>query len=161
PCLQARPGGVLVRAGHTEGSVDLARLAGLKPAAVICEVMTPDGRMARMPDLREFSKHHGLKMCTIEELIDYRRKREKLVRRELAIPLPTAHGNFDLFAYASVVDPEPHLALCMGGVGVEVDGIVPVQDEPVLVRVHSECLTGDVFDSLRCDCGSQLHQAME
>jgi 3,4-dihydroxy 2-butanone 4-phosphate synthase/GTP cyclohydrolase II len=161
PCLQARPGGVLVRAGHTEGSVDLARLAGLKPAAVICEVMTPDGRMARLPDLRQFSKQHGLKMCTIEDLIDYRRKREKLVRRELSIKLPTAHGNFDLFAYTSVVDPEPHLALCMGGVGVEIDGIVPVQDEPVLVRVHSECLTGDVFDSLRCDCGSQLHQAME
>jgi 3,4-dihydroxy 2-butanone 4-phosphate synthase/GTP cyclohydrolase II len=161
PCLQARPGGVLVRAGHTEGSVDLARLAGLKPAAVICEVMTPDGRMARMPDLREFSKQHGLKMCTIEDLIDYRRKREKLVRRELTVKLPTAHGDFDLFAYTSVVDPEPHLALCMGGVGVEIDGIVPVQEEPVLVRVHSECLTGDVFDSLRCDCGSQLHQAME
>lgn len=160
PCLRAREGGVLVRAGHTEGSVDLARLAGLKPGAAICEVMTPEGRMARLPDLLAFCQGHGLKMCTIEDLIKYRRRREKLVRREIALKLPTAHGDFDLLAYTSVVDPEPHLALCLGGVGVEVEGCVPVQKEPVLVRIHSQCLTGDIFDSLLCDCGSQLHQAM-
>jgi 3,4-dihydroxy 2-butanone 4-phosphate synthase/GTP cyclohydrolase II len=160
PCLRAREGGVLVRAGHTEGSVDLARLAGLRPAAVICEIMTPDGSMARLPDLLAFCRTHGLKMCTIEDLIKYRRQREKLVRREISLKLPTAHGEFDLFAYTSVVDPEPHLALCTGGVGVEVDGCVPVQKEPVLVRIHSQCLTGDIFESQLCDCGSQLHQAM-
>jgi 3,4-dihydroxy 2-butanone 4-phosphate synthase/GTP cyclohydrolase II len=161
PGLRARPGGVLVRAGHTEGSVDLARLAGLKEAAVICEVMTDDGRMARLPDLKVFCGRHGLKLCTIEDLIKYRRQRERLIRRELAVELPTRHGTFDLIAYTSVVDPEPHLALCLGGVGVEQGGCVPVQTEPVLVRIHSQCLTGDVFDSLLCDCGSQLHQAMQ
>ncbi len=161
PGLMARDGGVLVRAGHTEGSVDLARLAGLKEAAVICEILTPDGHMARLPDLREFCRTHGLKMCTIEDIIKHRRQREKLVRRELAVKLPTAHGDFDLIAYTSVVDPEPHLALCVGGVGAEVKGVVPVQAEPVLVRIHSQCLTGDIFDSLLCDCGTQLHQAME
>jgi 3,4-dihydroxy 2-butanone 4-phosphate synthase/GTP cyclohydrolase II len=160
PCLRARTGGVLVRAGHTEGSVDLARLAGLKEAAVICEVMTPDGRMARLPDLRDFCRTHGLKLCTIEQLIKYRRQRERLVHRELAVKMPTRHGEFDLIAYTSVVDPEPHLALCLGGVGVEINGQVPVQDEPVLVRIHSECLTGDVFGSMRCECGAQLEQAM-
>jgi 3,4-dihydroxy 2-butanone 4-phosphate synthase / GTP cyclohydrolase II len=161
PCLRARPGGVLVRAGHTEGSVDLARLAGLKEAAVICEVMNPDGSMARLPDLREFCARHGLKLCTIEDLIKYRRQRERLIRRELAVKMPTAHGEFDLIAYTSVVDPEPHLALCLGGVGLEVAGQVPVQEEPILVRIHSQCLTGDVFGSQRCECGPQLHQAME
>jgi 3,4-dihydroxy 2-butanone 4-phosphate synthase / GTP cyclohydrolase II len=161
PGLRAREGGVLVRAGHTEGSVDLARLAGFKEAAVICEIMTSEGRMARLPDLQAFSKQHGLKMCTIEDLIKYRRQRERLIKRELAVKLPTQHGEFDLIAYTSVVDPEPHLALCLGGVGVEVDGCIPVQAEPVPVRIHSQCLTGDIFDSLLCDCGSQLHQAME
>lgn len=159
--LRAREGGVLVRAGHTEGSVDLARLAGLKEAAVICEIVNPDGTMARLTDLREFSKRHQLKMCTIEDLIKYRRQRERLVHRELAVKLPTAHGVFDLIAYTSVVDVEPHLAMCLGGVGMEVDGCIPVQEEPILVRIHSQCLTGDVFDSLLCDCGSQLHHAME
>jgi 3,4-dihydroxy 2-butanone 4-phosphate synthase/GTP cyclohydrolase II len=161
PGLRAREGGVLVRAGHTEGSVDLARLAGLKEAAVICEILTPDGHMARLPDLRTFCAEHGLKMCTIEELIQYRRQRERLVRRELSLKLPTAHGEFDLVVYTSVVDPEPHLALCKGGVGIEANGQVGIQAEPVLVRVHSQCLTGDIFDSLMCDCGSQLHRAME
>jgi 3,4-dihydroxy 2-butanone 4-phosphate synthase/GTP cyclohydrolase II len=160
PGLRAREGGVLVRAGHTEGSVDLARLAGLREAAVICEVMTDEGRMARLPDLREFSRRHGLKLCTIEDLIKYRRQRERLIRREITLKLPTRFGTFDLFAYTSVVDPEPHLALCLGGVGVEVGGCVPEQAEPVLVRIHSQCLTGDIFDSLLCDCGSQLHQAL-
>jgi 3,4-dihydroxy 2-butanone 4-phosphate synthase/GTP cyclohydrolase II len=117
--------------------------------------------MARLPDLLAFCAEHGLKMCTIEDLIKHRRRREKLVRREISLELPTAHGDFDLIAYTSVVDPEPHLALCMGGVGVEVDGCVPVQQEPVLVRIHSQCLTGDIFDSLLCECGSQLHKAME
>lgn len=161
PGLRAREGGVLVRAGHTEGSVDLARLAGLKAAAVICEIMTPEGTMARLPDLVAFSKQHEMKMCTIEDLIKYRRQRERLIKRELAVKLPTAHGDFDLIAYTSLVDLEPHLALCLGGVGVEVDGCVAPQQEPVLVRIHSQCLTGDIFDSMLCDCGSQLHHAMD
>ncbi len=158
--LRANSGGVLVRAGHTEGSVDLARLAGFKDAAVICEVLQPDGRMARVPQLREFCRQHGLKMCTIEDLIKYRRERERLIHRELCLKLPTEFGEFDLFVYTSMVDPEPHLALTMGGVGVESGGVVSVQEEPVLVRVHSQCLTGDIFQSLRCDCGPQLHRAM-
>ncbi len=161
PGLRAREGGVLVRAGHTEGSVDLARLAGLKEAAVICEVVKPDGHMARLPDLRAFCEQHHLKMCTIEDLIKYRRKSERLIHRETTVKLPTKFGEFDLIAYTSVVDPEPHLALCMGGVGVEVNGAVPVQNEPVLVRIHSQCLTGDIFGSKLCDCGSQLHHAMQ
>jgi 3,4-dihydroxy 2-butanone 4-phosphate synthase/GTP cyclohydrolase II len=159
--LRAREGGVLVRAGHTEGSVDLARLAGLKPAATIIEVMTAQGTMARLPDLVAFCQTHGLKLCTIEDLIKFRRRRERLIRRELAVKLPTKHGEFDLFAYTSVVDPEPHLALSVGGVGVEVGGCVPEQPTPVLVRIHSQCLTGDIFESMLCDCGSQLHHAME
>jgi 3,4-dihydroxy 2-butanone 4-phosphate synthase / GTP cyclohydrolase II len=169
PCLRARAGGVLVRAGHTEGSVDLARLAGFREAAVICEVLRPDGEMARVPELREFCRQHGLKMCTIEDLIKYRREREKLVRREVHLKLPTEHGDFDLFVFSSVVDPEPHLALTKGDVGVpaapatggEELGLVPVQPDPILVRIHSQCLTGDIFGSLRCDCGPQLHHAME
>jgi 3,4-dihydroxy 2-butanone 4-phosphate synthase/GTP cyclohydrolase II len=158
--LRAREGGVLVRAGHTEGSVDLARLAGLKQAAVICEVVNPDGKMAQRDDLTRFCLAHGLKMTSIEELIKHRRQREKLIRRELTLKLPTRFGEFDLFAYTSVVDPEPHLALTMGGVGVEEGGYVPVQEEPVLVRIHSQCLTGDIFTSRLCDCGPQLHHAM-
>jgi 3,4-dihydroxy 2-butanone 4-phosphate synthase/GTP cyclohydrolase II len=160
PGLRAQPGGVLVRAGHTEGSVDLARLAGFKEAGVICEIMNPDGTMARLPDLRAFCAEHNLKMCTIEELIKFRRQRERLVRRELVLKLPTHCGTFDLIAYTSLVDPEPHLALCLGGVGIEVGGCIPEQTEPVLVRIHSQCLTGDIFASQLCDCGSQLHQAM-
>jgi 3,4-dihydroxy 2-butanone 4-phosphate synthase/GTP cyclohydrolase II len=153
-------GGVLVRAGHTEGSVDLARLAGFKEAAVICEVMNADGTMARLPDLRTFTQRHGLKMCTIEALIKYRRQRERLIRRELTVKLPTAYGEFDVAVYTSVVDPEPHLAFCKGGVGIDVGGVVPAQADPVLVRIHSQCLTGDLFESLLCDCGSQLHRAL-
>jgi 3,4-dihydroxy 2-butanone 4-phosphate synthase/GTP cyclohydrolase II len=158
--LRAREGGVLVRAGHTEGSVDLARLAGLKQAAVICEVVNPDGRMARLPDLEGFCARHGLKMCTIEALIEYRRIREKLVQRELALKLPTRYGEFDVIVYSSVVDPEHHLAFTMGGIGLETGGRVPVQSDPVLVRIHSSCLTGDLFDSLLCECGSQLQKAL-
>lgn len=158
--LRAREGGVLVRAGHTEGSVDLAKLAGFKPAAVICEIVNPDGTMARVPDLHRFSREHGLAMCTIEDLIKYRRQRERLIHREFTLELPTAFGTFDLIVYRSLVDPEPHLALTMGGVGLEVQGCVAEHIEPILVRVHSECLTGDVLGSALCDCGSQLHLAM-
>jgi 3,4-dihydroxy 2-butanone 4-phosphate synthase / GTP cyclohydrolase II len=158
--LKAREGGVLVRAGHTEASVDLARLAGFKPAGVICEIVRPDGHMAHLPELREFCQQHGLKMCTIEDLIKYRRRRERLIHREFVVKLPTEVGVFDLIPYTSVVDPEPHLALCLGGLGIEVEGEIPVQQEPVLVRIHSQCLTGDIFESKLCDCGSQLHQAM-
>ena len=159
--LIARPGGVLVRAGHTEGSVDLCRLAGLREVAVICEVLNDDGTMARLPDLRAYCQKHGLKLCTISDLIEYRRRREKLVRREIATELPTEFGTFNLFAYTSLVDPDPHLALTLGGVGVEsAPGVVPPQAEPVLVRMHSECLTGDALHSLKCDCGQQLGFAM-
>ena len=164
--LIAKPGGVLVRAGHTEGSVDLCRLAGLREVAVICEILNADGSMARLPDLREFCATHALKMCTIADLIEYRRRRERLITREIALKLPTEFGTFDLFAYSSLVDQEPHLALSLGGIGVPhgepgTTGAVPVQSEPVLVRMHSECLTGDVLHSTKCDCGPQLKYAMQ
>ena len=160
--LRAREGGVLVRVGQTEGSVDLCRLGGLKPAAVICEIMRDDGEMARRPDLEIFCKKHNLKMATIADLISYRMRREQFIKRIETIQLPTQWGMFTLHAYSSIVDKEPHLALCQGGVGdLGPDGKVIHQDEPVLVRVHSECLTGDVFHSQRCDCGQQLGTAME
>ena len=160
--LIARTGGVLVRAGHTEGSVDLCRLAGLRESAVICEILNEDGSMARLPDLREYCREHGLKLCTIADLIEYRRRTERLVRREIALKLPTEFGTFDLFAYTSIVDPVPHLALTLGGIGVEAAaGGIPVRDDAVLVRVHSECLTGDAMHSLKCDCGPQLAFAMK
>ncbi len=160
--LRAHPGGVLVRAGHTEGSTDLARMAGFQEAAVICEILDTNGRMARVPQLHDFCRTHSIKMCTIEDLIQHRRQRERLIKRELSLKLPTTFSEtpFDLVVYTSVVDPEPHLALCLGGVGVEVGGRVPVQEEPVLVRIHSQCLTGDLLESLMCDCGPQLHQAL-
>ncbi|WP_022853384.1 bifunctional 3,4-dihydroxy-2-butanone-4-phosphate synthase/GTP cyclohydrolase II [Thermodesulfatator atlanticus] len=147
----AREGGVLVRAGHTEASVDLARLAGLRPAGVICEIMNDDGSMARMPDLEKFSEEHGLKIVTIKDLIAYRLRNECLVKREVETRLPTPWGEFRLIAYTNLIDPFTHVALVMG----------EVTDEPLLVRVHSECLTGDVFGSLRCDCGPQLVRALE
>ncbi len=168
--LIAKPGGVLVRAGHTEGSVDLCRLAGLREVAVICEILNEDGSMARLPDLRGFCDKHALKMCTIADLIEYRRRREKLITREIALKLPTDFGTFDLFAYSSLVDQEPHLALALGGIGVpqgepgaSATGVpaIPIQTEPVLVRMHSECLTGDVLHSAKCDCGPQLKYAMQ
>ncbi len=160
--LRSRDGGVLVRAGQTEGSVDLARLAGMKPAAVICEIMREDGEMARRPELEVFCQKHGLKMCTIAGLISYRLKREQFVRRIESVALPTRWGDFQLYAYQSVIDPQPHLALCKGGIGeLDKDGKPIIHEEPVLVRVHSECLTGDVFGSGRCDCGSQLSTAMQ
>jgi 3,4-dihydroxy 2-butanone 4-phosphate synthase/GTP cyclohydrolase II len=160
--LRARDGGVLVRAGQTEGSVDLARLAGLSPSAVICEIMRPDGEMARQPELETFCQQHGLKMCTIADLISYRLKREQFVKRIESINLPTNWGEFRLFAYQSAIDPQPHLALCKGGIGeLNAEGKVIPHNEPVLVRVHSECLTGDVFGSGKCDCGPQLGTAMQ
>ena len=150
--LQAAKGGVLRRAGHTEASVDLARLAGLDPSGVICEILNEDGSMARLPDLLKCKKKHGLKICSIRDLIAYRRTSEKLVQREQEIDMPTDFGNFRLFLYRSEIDNRHHLALVKGIIDPE---------KPALVRVHSECLTGDVFGSRRCDCGSQLHTAMK
>jgi len=160
--LRCREGGVLVRAGQTEGSVDLCRLAGLKSAAVICEIMRADGEMARRPELEKFCHQHKLKMCTIADLISYRLKREQFVKRITTVSLPTQWGDFTLHAYQSVVDAQPHLAVCKGGIGeFDETGKVVTQNDPVLVRVHSECLTGDVFGSFRCDCGAQLSTAMQ
>lgn len=153
--LRARKGGVLVRAGHTEACVDLAKLAGLYPAGIICEIMNEDGTMARLLDLAAFSKKHNLKMCSIAGLIAYRRKTEALVQRVAETKLPTAFGEFRMILYESLLDQTHHLALCRG-LEEPVAG-----DETILVRVHSECLTGDVFGSLRCDCGAQLKKAME
>jgi 3,4-dihydroxy 2-butanone 4-phosphate synthase/GTP cyclohydrolase II len=149
--LRAKPGGVLQRAGHTEAAVDLARLAGCRPIAVICEIMSDDGSMARLPELRRFSKKHKIKLASIEELIKHRRNREKLIERVEVIRMPTDYGDFQLHLYRSLLDGQHHLALVKGDVA---------KKENVLVRVHSECLTGDVFGSRRCDCGPQLHQAM-
>jgi 3,4-dihydroxy 2-butanone 4-phosphate synthase/GTP cyclohydrolase II len=152
--LKARKGGVLKRAGHTEAAVDLARLAGLRPAGAICEIMNEDGSMARLGDLQEFARRHALKILTIKQLIRYRHLRDKLVERLSTIRLPTSYGTFVAHAYRSLLEDSldrPHLALVKGDVRNKDD---------VLVRVHSECLTGDVFGSLRCDCGSQLHTAM-
>jgi len=160
--LRAREGGVLVRAGQTEGSVDLVRLAGLKPAAVIIEVMNDDGTMARMPDLEKFARRHGIRICTIADLIQYRMQRERLVKRIEQVNLPTEYGEFKLTAYHCPADDHTHLALSMGPLGRFDEAGDPVDvDHPVLVRVHSECLTGDVFGSLRCECGEQLDKAMK
>jgi 3,4-dihydroxy 2-butanone 4-phosphate synthase/GTP cyclohydrolase II len=150
--LRAREGGVLVRTGQTEGSVDLARLAGLKPAGVICEIMNEDGSMSRMPQLKEFALQHGIKICTVADLVAYRLQHESLVRPVADASLPTRFGDFRVIAFENNVDGLEHLALVKG----DING-----DHPVLVRVHSECLTGDVFGSQRCDCGSQLDRAME
>ena len=150
--LRYREGGVLRRAGHTEAAVDLARLAGLRPAGVLAEVVNDDGSMARLPDLVRFKQEHKLKICSIESLIAYRRAREILIEREEVISLPTDYGAFSLHLYRSVIDDVHHLALVKGTISGE---------EPTLVRVHSECLTGDVFGSQRCDCGDQLHAALQ
>ncbi|MEW6426563.1 MAG: bifunctional 3,4-dihydroxy-2-butanone-4-phosphate synthase/GTP cyclohydrolase II [Thermodesulfobacteriota bacterium] len=151
--LRAKTGGVLVRTGQTEGSVDLARLAGLRPAGVICEIMKEDGTMARMPDLKKFAKKHKLKIATIADLVAYRLREDSLVKREAETRLPTAYGGeFTAIVYSNCVDKYEHLALVKG----QID-----PDKDVLVRVHSECLTGDVFGSMRCDCGGQLHAAMK
>jgi 3,4-dihydroxy 2-butanone 4-phosphate synthase/GTP cyclohydrolase II len=149
--LRARPGGVLQRAGHTEAAVDLVRLAGCRPIAVICEIMSDDGSMARLPELMKFAKKHRLKICTIADLIQYRRTQEKLVEQVEVVKMPTDYGEFDLHLYRSKIDGQHHLALVCGDVAGK---------KNVLVRVHSECLTGDVFGSRRCDCGPQLQQAM-
>jgi len=149
--LRARRGGVLVRSGHTEAAVDLARIAGLEPAGVICEIMNEDGTMARVPELTRFAKKHGLPMITIADLIQYRMRNERLVRRAAVADLPTEHGAFRIYAFESQLDEQTHVALVRGDIG---DG------KDVLVRVHSKCLTGDVFHSARCDCGAQLDAAM-
>jgi 3,4-dihydroxy 2-butanone 4-phosphate synthase/GTP cyclohydrolase II len=150
--LRAREGGVLVRAGHTEAVVDLARLAELYPAGVLCEILNEDGSMARLPQLEVMSERYGIKMVTIADLITYRRRHERLVHRIAEAKLPTKYGEFTAIAYKSDIDPDEHLALVMGDISTE---------EPVLVRVHSECVTGDVFSSLRCDCGEQIALAMQ
>jgi 3,4-dihydroxy 2-butanone 4-phosphate synthase/GTP cyclohydrolase II len=150
--LRAREGGVLVRSGQTEAAVDLARIAGLEPAGVICEIMNEDGTMARVPDLRRFARKHKLLMITIADLIKYRMRHERLVRREATSKLPTEYGEFEIVSFESVIDGETHVALICGDIGA---------GEDVLVRVHSRCLTGEVFHSARCDCGAQLSTAME
>lgn len=151
--LRARRGGVMVRSGQTEGSVDLARLAGLKPAGVICEIMDEDGTMARMPTLEKFSETHGIGICTIADLIEYRMQTESFVRKVAEVNIPTAHaGLFKVIVYENDLEDHQHIAMVKG----EID-----PEKPILVRVHSECLTGDIFHSLRCDCGDQLHKAME
>jgi 3,4-dihydroxy 2-butanone 4-phosphate synthase/GTP cyclohydrolase II len=149
--LRSRDGGVMVRAGQTEAAVDLARIAGLEPAGVICEIMNEDGTMARVPELTKFAKKHGLPMITIADLIQYRMRTERLVKRAATAALPTDHGAFHIYAYESQLDGQTHVALVRGDIG---DG------KDVLVRVHSKCLTGDVFHSARCDCGAQLDAAM-
>lgn len=150
--LISRLGGVLVRAGHTEGSVDISRLAGLRPAAVICEIMNDDGDMARLPDLEKFAETHNIKIASIADLISYRLRSESLVRRAASATIPTEFGEFETIVYESDIDPQHHVAFVKGDV---------TSDEGVLVRVHSECLTSDVFGSLRCDCGPQVKQAMK
>ncbi len=160
--LRASDGGVLVRAGQTEGAVDLMRLAGLKLAGVICEIMNEDGSMARVPELSSFCEKHNLRITSIAKLIEYRLQRESQIKRVESVFLPTDYGQFKLIGYESVMSPEPHLALCKGGVGeLDENGKVIEHDEPVLVRVHSECMTGDLFHSKRCECGYQLVTAME
>jgi 3,4-dihydroxy 2-butanone 4-phosphate synthase/GTP cyclohydrolase II len=150
--LRAKPGGVLVRAGQTEGSVDLARIAGLYPAGVICEIMNDDGTMARMPQLKEFAKKHNLKILTVADLIAYRISKEDLIEEMAEAHLPTLFGNFEIKGFKSKIDGQEAVALIKGDID---------KDEPLLVRVHSQCLTGDVFGSKRCDCGDQLHAAMK
>ncbi len=151
--LRARRGGVIVRTGQTEGSVDLARLAGLKPAAVICEIMDEDGTMARMPSLEKFSEEHGIGICTIEALIEYRMRTESFVHKAVEATVPTSHaGTFRVIVYENDMEDLQHIALIKGEINPE---------KPILVRVHSECLTGDIFGSLRCDCGEQLHKSMK
>lgn len=149
--LRAKDGGVLRRAGHTEAAVDLAKMAGLQPAGVLCEILHDDGTMARLPELMDFKKKHGLRICTIQSLIAHRRLKEKLVEAEQIVKLPTEYGDFDLHLYRSKLDGTHHLALVKGKIS---------KTRPTLVRVHSECLTGDVFGSRRCDCGNQLHAAL-
>jgi 3,4-dihydroxy 2-butanone 4-phosphate synthase / GTP cyclohydrolase II len=150
--LRARDGGVLVRAGQTEAAVDMAKLAGLYPAGLVCEIMNEDGTMARLPDLKKFAELHHLKIISVEQMIAYRQQHERLVERVTETVIPTLYGSWKAIAYRSIVDPDEHVALVMGNID---DG------EPVLVRMHSQCVTGDVFQSMRCDCGEQLEKAMQ
>jgi len=160
--LRSREGGVLVRAGQTEGSVDLTRLAGLKPAGVICEIMNEDGSMARVPELLKFCQKHNLKIASIAKLVEYRLQRESQIKRVESVNLPTDYGEFNLIGYQSITSFDPHLALCKGGIGELDENGKPIEhNEPVLVRVHSECMTGDLFHSQRCECGYQLITAMK
>ena len=160
--LRARDGGVLVRAGQTEGAVDLMRLAKMKPAGIICEIMNEDGTMARVPELLKFCEKHNLKITSIAKLVEYRLQRESHVKRIQSVFLPTDYGEFQLIGYESLTSAEPHLALCKGNLGKTDDSGNPlIIDEPVLVRVHSECMTGDLFHSQRCECGDQLINAMK
>ena len=162
--LRARDGGVLVRPGQTEGSVDLSKLAGLRGAGVICEIMNEDGTMSRMPDLEVFAAKHDIPILTVEDLIEYRRRRERLIeRRVTGVRLPTSAGDFQLHLYRALTDGKEHLALTYGWPqdSAEPGQEMPKVDEPVMVRVHSECLTGDIFGSVRCDCGPQLHAALK
>ena len=149
--LEAKEGGVLVRTGHTEAAVDFAKLAGLYPAGVICEIINADGSMARLPELIKFAKKHNLKICTIASLIEYRRKKEKLVELVEKVNLPTEYGQFSFYLYESLIDGSEHIALVRGD----------ITDKPILVRAHSECLTGDIFLSSRCDCGNQLRRSLK
>ncbi|OHB54775.1 MAG: bifunctional 3,4-dihydroxy-2-butanone 4-phosphate synthase/GTP cyclohydrolase II [Planctomycetes bacterium GWF2_50_10] len=160
--LRAREGGVLVRAGQTEGAVDLMRLAGMKPAGIICEIMNDDGTMARLPELMQFCGLHNLKITSVARIVEYRIQRESQVKRIESVKLPTDYGEFNLIGYESITSAEPHLALCKGDLGRLDERGRPIEtDEPVLVRVHSECLTGDLFHSQRCECGEQLVGAMK
>jgi len=160
--LRAKNGGVLVRVGQTEGAVDLMELAGMKPAGVICEIMNEDGSMARVPDLLPFCHKHDLKITSIAKLVEYRMQRESQIKRVERVKLPTDYGEFTLIGYDSITSNEPHLALCKGSIGeLGPDGNPIEHDEPVLIRVHSECLTGDLFHSQRCECGDQLICAMK
>jgi 3,4-dihydroxy 2-butanone 4-phosphate synthase / GTP cyclohydrolase II len=150
--LKARKGGVLRRAGHTEAAIDFARLAGFSPVGIICEIMNEDGSMARLPDLKVVAEKFDMRLVSIKDLIEYRLQKESLIKREIAVEMPTAHGDFNLVAFRQINNDQEHLALIKGEW---------TEDEPVLVRVHSSCLTGDIFGSCRCDCGEQLHAAME
>ncbi len=158
--LMAKNGGVLARAGHTEGAVDLARLAGMHPSAVICELMNEDGTMSKLPELIKFAEKHEMKMCTIADIIKYRHEQERLIEKRVSVNLPTKYGKFVLHLYRSFTDEYLHLALCLGNIGSMDNTTAPIQTDPVLIRVHDECLTGDIFGSLRCDCGEQLHSAL-
>ncbi len=158
--IRAAEDGVLRRSGQTEGSTDLCRLAGLQPTSVIAEVMNPDGTMARLPQLEAFAQQHGLKLCSVRDVIEWRRRTERLITLQAQAELPTAFGAFTLHCYTARADPEPHLALTLGMPRPSEERPNPPIEEPVLVRAHSECLTGDVFGSARCDCGEQLHASM-
>ncbi|HOX36357.1 MAG TPA: bifunctional 3,4-dihydroxy-2-butanone-4-phosphate synthase/GTP cyclohydrolase II [Candidatus Brocadiia bacterium] len=159
--LTSRKGGTLVRTGHTEAAVDLMNMAGMRPGAVICEVVTDNGTMARLPELELLATRFNLKICTIADIIEYRRRKERLIEKVVSVPLKTRHGDFKLHFYRSLIDDYQHIAICAGEIGSDGDEPAPPIDEPVMVRVHDECFTGDVLGSLKCDCGEQLNHALE